>query len=200
MESFPSTPAYSSDNVEQIELQKIRVVIGTPLKRPPSNQIVEDPLVPMFSSVDSNTGFPKEGINLGFFQEDKFVRPEGLEDLYIFCTSDFATVAKEVEVRTRRVRLLGLEVHPSWFHWDNTTGFHILHVIIYLVHLSAQGAGKTSLFRAILGQSMLSSMTHVENLQIQSDVQECIIGGVCYSDTVGVNLQVGFFTFWIHKF
>ncbi|CAA0381662.1 unnamed protein product [Arabidopsis thaliana] len=160
VESFPTTPAYSSDNVEQTELQKIRVVIGAPLKRPPSNQIVEDPLVPMFSSVDSKTGFPKEGINLGFFQEDKFVRPEGLEDLYIFCTSDFATVAKEVEVRTRRVRLLGLE-----------------------------GAGKTSLFRAILGQSMLSSMTHVENLQIQSDVQECIIGGVCYSDTVGVNLQ-----------
>ncbi|KAF8081510.1 hypothetical protein N665_0881s0011 [Sinapis alba] len=160
VESFPSTPAYSSDNVEQTELQKIRVTIGAPLKRPPSNQIVEDPLVPMFSSVDSNTGLVKEGISLGFFQEDKFVRPEGLEDLYIFCTSDFATVAKEVEVRTRRVRLLGLE-----------------------------GAGKTSLFRAILGQSMLSSMTHVENLQIQSDVQDCIVGGVCYSDTVGVNLQ-----------
>ncbi|VVA96811.1 unnamed protein product [Arabis nemorensis] len=160
VESFPSTPAYSSDNVEQTELQKIRVTIGSPLKRPPSNQIVEDPLVPMFSSVDSNTGLLKEGINLGFFQDDKFVRPEGLEDLYIFCTSDFTTVAKEVEVRTRRVRLLGLE-----------------------------GAGKTSLFRAILGQSMLSTMTHVENLQIQSDVQECMVGGVCYSDTVGVNLQ-----------
>lgn len=160
VESFPSTPAFSSDNVEQTELQKIRVTIGAPLKRPPSNQIVEDPLVPMFSSVDSNTGLVKEGISLGFFQEDKFVRPEGLEDLYIFCTSDFATVAKEVEVRTRRVRLLGLE-----------------------------GAGKTSLFRAILGQTMLSSMTHVENLQIQSDVQDCIVGGVCYSDTVGVNLQ-----------
>lgn len=160
VESFPSTPAYSSDNVEQTELQKIRVTIGAPLKRPPSNQIVEDPLVPMFSPVDSNTGLVKEGISLGFFQEDKFVRPEGLEDLYVFCTSDFATVAKEVEVRTRRVRLLGLE-----------------------------GAGKTSLFRAILGQSMLSSMTHVENMQIQSDVQDCIVGGVCYSDTVGVNLQ-----------
>ncbi|CAH2054648.1 unnamed protein product, partial [Thlaspi arvense] len=160
VESFPSTPAYSSDNVEQTELQKIRVTIGAPLKRPPSNQIVEDPLIPMFSSVDSNTGLVKEGIGLGFFKEDKFVRPEGLEDLYIFCTSDFATIAKEVEVRTRRVRLLGLE-----------------------------GAGKTSLFRAILGQSMVSSMTHVENLQIQSDVQECIVGGVCYSDTVGVNLQ-----------
>lgn len=110
VESFPSTPAYSSDNVEQTELQKIRVTIGSPLKRPPSNQIVEDPLVPMFSSVDSNTGLLKEGINIGFFQEDKFVRPEGLEDFYIFCTSDFTTVAKEVEVRTRRVRLLGLEV------------------------------------------------------------------------------------------
>ncbi|ESQ49294.1 hypothetical protein EUTSA_v10019992mg [Eutrema salsugineum] len=155
-----STTVESSGNVEQTELQKIRVTIESPLKRPPSNQIVEDPLVPMFSSVDSNTGLLKEGISLGFFQEDKFVRPEGLEDLYIFCTSDFATVAKEVDVRTRRVRLLGLE-----------------------------GAGKTSLFRGILGQSMLSSMTHVENLQIQSDVQECIVGGVCYSDTVGVNLQ-----------
>ncbi|CAN8269968.1 unnamed protein product [Cochlearia groenlandica] len=160
VESFPSAPAYSLNNVEQTELQKIRVVIGAPLKRPPSNQIVEDPLVSMFSSVDSNTGLMKEGINLGFFQEDKFVRPEGLDDLYIFCTSDFTTVAKEVDVRTRRVRLLGLE-----------------------------GAGKTFLFRAVLGQTMLNSMTHVENLQIQSDVQECIVGGVCYSDTVGVNLQ-----------
>lgn len=130
MESFPATPAYSSDNVEQTELQKLRVTIGAPLKRPPSNQIVEDPLVPMFSSVDSNTGLLKEGISLGFFQEDKFARPEGLEDLYIFCTSDFTTVAKEVEVRTRRVRLLGLEVPPFLVSLSLT--FHcsrILHLL-----------------------------------------------------------------------
>ncbi|XP_010524652.1 PREDICTED: uncharacterized protein LOC104802652 [Tarenaya hassleriana] len=160
VESFPSAPTYSTDNVEQTELQKIRVTIGTPLKRPPSHQMVEDSLVDMFSSVDSSASSPMKEIGLGFFKEDKFICPEGLEDFYIFCTSDFATVSKEVQVRARRVRLLGLE-----------------------------GAGKTSLFRAMLGQSMLNSMTHVENLQVQSDIQEGIVGGVCYIDTLGVNLQ-----------
>lgn len=91
-------------------MQKMRVLVGAPLRRPPKHQIVADTLVPMFPSVDSDGANLNHENTLGSFHDDKFIRPEGLSDFSIFCTSDFATVSKEVHVRTRRVRLLGLEV------------------------------------------------------------------------------------------
>lgn len=110
MESFPSAPSYSSNPDERSELQKIRVLVGAPLRRPPKHQMIADSLLPLYSSAESSTGNLKQEHNLGLFQEEKSIQPEGLSDFLIFCTSDFTTVSKEVHVRTRRVRLLGLEV------------------------------------------------------------------------------------------
>lgn len=88
----------------------MRVLVGAPLRRPPKHQIVADTLMPMFSSISSDASNLGHESTPGSFQNEKFIRPEGLDDFYIFCTSDFATVLKEVDVRTRRVRILGLEV------------------------------------------------------------------------------------------
>lgn len=157
VESFPSTPTYSSDYGEKPELQKMRVLIGAPLRQPPKHQMVADSLLHVFPSVDPNTTTLNREQMSGPFHEEKSILPEGLSDFLIFCTSDFTTVSKEVHVRTRRVRLLGLE-----------------------------GAGKTSLFKAILSQGR---MTNIENLLPEAEVQEGISGGLCFCDSAGINLQ-----------
>ncbi|XVF21301.1 hypothetical protein REPUB_Repub12eG0079100 [Reevesia pubescens] len=160
VESFPSTPAYSSGNGEPPELQKLRVLVGAPLRRPRKHQTVADSLMPMFSSINSETLNLNREPNMASCHQEKYIKPEGLSDFFIFCTNDFTTASKEVHVRTHRVQLLGLE-----------------------------GAGKTSLFKAILSQGKLTSITNIENLQVESDFQDGITGGLCYSDTPGVNLQ-----------
>lgn len=83
----------------------MRILIGAPQRTPPKHQTVLDSLMPAFSSVDSETAGSS-----GPAHKDKFVCPESLTNFLIFCTSDFTTVSKEVHVRTRRVRLVGLEV------------------------------------------------------------------------------------------
>lgn len=83
----------------------MRVLIGAPLRRPPKHQIILDTLMD-----DSETASLHTEISSGLVHEEKPLRPEGLGDVLIFCTSDFTTVSKEVHIRTRRVRLLGLEV------------------------------------------------------------------------------------------
>ncbi|XWS47166.1 hypothetical protein CRYUN_Cryun14cG0130000 [Craigia yunnanensis] len=160
VESFPSAAAYSSGNGEPPELQKIRVLVGGPLRRPPKHQIIADSLMPLLPSIDSDTVNLNREQNMASSHPEKYIRPEGLSDFFIFCTSDFTTASKEVHVRTRRVRLLGLE-----------------------------GAGKTSLFKAILDQGRLTTITNIENLQVEADFQDGIAGGLCYSDSPGVNLQ-----------
>ncbi|KAK9281765.1 hypothetical protein L1049_004670 [Liquidambar formosana] len=160
VESFPSAPIYSSIHGLQPDLQKIRVLVGSPLRRPPKHQIVAESLMTMFPSLDSDSVNLNKEHNGGSFHDGKFICPEGLSDFVIFCTSDFTTVSKEVHVRTRRVRLVGLE-----------------------------GAGKSSLFRAILGQGRLTTTIDIENLLQETDVQEGIAGGLCYSDSAGINLQ-----------
>lgn len=109
VESFPSA-TYSSNCEAEPELQKMRVLVGAPLRRPPKHQIVADTLIPMFPSIDSDAANLNHEKTSGLFRDEKFIRPEGLSDFFVFCTSDFTTVSKEVHVRTRRVQLLGLEV------------------------------------------------------------------------------------------
>lgn len=154
VESFPSAPTYSSNIGVQPELQQMRVLVGAPLRRPPNLSIS------VFPSIDSETIDCCMEHGSGSADDEKFIRPEGLSDVFIFCTSDFTTVFKEVHFRTRRVRLLGLE-----------------------------GAGKTSLFKAILGQGKLVRTTNSGNLDAEADDQEGIAGGLCYCDSAGVNLQ-----------
>jgi hypothetical protein len=109
VESFPSA-TYSSNYDAEPELQKMRVLVDAPLRRPPNPQIMADTLIPMFPSIDSDAANLNHEKTSGLFSDEKFIRPEGLNDFFIFCTSDFATVSKQVHVRTRRVQLLGLEV------------------------------------------------------------------------------------------
>jgi hypothetical protein len=109
VESFPSA-TYSSNYDAEPELQKMRVLVDAPLRRPPNPQIMADTLISMFPSIDSDAANLNHEKTSGLFSDEKFIRPEGLNDFFIFCTSDFATVSKQVHVRTRRVQLLGLEV------------------------------------------------------------------------------------------
>ncbi|KAJ4969426.1 hypothetical protein NE237_016127 [Protea cynaroides] len=157
VESLPSMPPYSSNCGLETDLQKIRVVVGPPLKRPPKNQIIVDPLIPGFHMESINPG---RKYNIGSHHEGGSIRPEGLNGFVIFCTSDFTTVSKEVHVRTRRVRLVGLE-----------------------------GAGKTSLFNALLGKGQSVTNICLEGFPLEVNSQEGIAGGVCYSDSAGINLQ-----------
>jgi hypothetical protein len=105
LESFPSAPEFSSNQGLNPQIQTIRVLVGAPLKRPPKNLFVSDSFIPEFSSIDLSNQQNPCPFNLG-----KFIKPEGLNDFVMFCTTDFSTISKEVHVRTRRVRFVGLEV------------------------------------------------------------------------------------------
>lgn len=87
----------------------MRILIGAPLKRPPKHQIVADSLMPGFPSSDSDSINPQK-YNIESFGEGENIHANGLNDVFICCTSDFITTSKAVYIRTRRVRLLGLEV------------------------------------------------------------------------------------------
>lgn len=131
VESFPSAPSYSSNYGVQPELQKIRVLVGAPLRRPPKHPIMADSLMPVFPSIDSDAVNLHRDHSLG--HGENFIRPEGLNDFCIFCTSDFATVSKKVHVRTRRVRLLGLEVIMFYIITQNTMVFFFLKFYFSLI-------------------------------------------------------------------
>ncbi|KAK4408707.1 hypothetical protein Sango_0451700 [Sesamum angolense] len=161
VESFPSLAPYSQQHELQPEMQKMRILVGAPLRRPPKHQILEDGLMPAFLSIDqSSVDLKLKQQNKSTEVEDNFVYPDGLSDFVVFCTTDFSTVAKEVHVRTRRVRLIGLE-----------------------------GAGKTSLLKAILDQGRTNGTSNVETFPMDVDIREGIAGGLLYSDSTGVNLQ-----------
>lgn len=116
VESFPSESTNSSDQGFYPDLQKIRVVVGAPLKRPPKHHITSESVMPLFASVDSETVSPSIiGHDTDSSENGRFVKPEGLNDLVVYCTSDFTTVSKKVHLRTRRVKLLGLEVLVQLF-------------------------------------------------------------------------------------
>ena len=70
-------------------------------------------MVPVVTGVNLN-------LDYGFqsFFDDKGCC-KGLNEFLIHGTSDFVTICKEVYVRTRRVRLLGLEVRPYLWVCDN---------------------------------------------------------------------------------
>lgn len=87
----------------------MRILIGPPLKRPPKHQTVDEMLMPAFPTID----LKKQTIS----EVDDAIHLDGLSDFVICCMSDFSTVYKEVHLRTRRVRLIGLEVLPLNLEW-----------------------------------------------------------------------------------
>lgn len=162
------------------------------MKRPPKHQMLTESLLSGFPSIDSSIDLSSEQ-NICAFHSGKFIRPGGLSDFVVFCTTDFSTIFKEVHVRTRRVQLVGLEV----FIFNN----QLHHLNMYFVSIICmkgmiygflQGSGKTSLLKAILGKGRLTASTDDDDLPMDFDVQEGISGGLCYSDAAGVNLQVLF--------
>lgn len=82
-------------------------------------------------------------------------------EVVIHCSSDFDTSSKNVAMRLRRVRLVGLE-----------------------------GAGKTSLWSALMGQQGELSLWDDLGVVPDLDWREGVAEGVGYVDGVGVNLQV----------
>lgn len=110
VETVPPAPAYSSSGEQQLELQTMRVLIGAPLKHPPKHLVVGEALLPVFPSIDSESINLKAQQILGSLSESNFIDPPGLSNFVVYCTTDFTTVSKEVDIRTRRVRLVGLEV------------------------------------------------------------------------------------------
>ena len=69
----------------------------------------------------------------------------------------------------------------------------LIFLVIYIVRhdlWAMQGAGKTSLLKAILSQSRVNTNANVENKLPESDDQGGIARGLCYCVSAGVNLQV----------
>ncbi|XP_008811656.2 uncharacterized protein LOC103722760 isoform X2 [Phoenix dactylifera] len=161
VDSSPSMPPYSPSHDMQPDLQRMRIIIDAPLKQPPKFPVVDDSLLPVFSSEVTECASSSRESQIGSPFEERSVWScsDGLKGFVVYCTSDFITVSKEVHVRTRRVRLLGLE-----------------------------GAGKTSLLKAILSQHRKRNGANPES--IFPDVHiEGVADGLCYLDSRGVNLQ-----------
>lgn len=85
---------------------------------------------------------------------------DGLGEVTIFCSTDFMTTSREVAMRLRRVRLLGFE-----------------------------GAGKTSLYFALLGGEGMMLAHNFGGMLPDMDWREGVVGGVSYIDGPGVSLQ-----------
>ncbi|PKU73452.1 uncharacterized protein LOC110108576 isoform X1 [Dendrobium catenatum] len=148
VETLPTMPSYSSNIFAQPDLQKMRLLIGAPLKRPP--KYPADEILPLFS-------YPAaESIDTKPDEKSKISSIDGLADFFVYCTSDFISVPKQVHARVRRVRLLGL-----------------------------QGAGKTSLLKAMLDQNNRRDFANIDWVH----PQESFIDGLCYLDSAGVKLQ-----------
>ncbi|EPS74140.1 lipase class 3 family protein [Genlisea aurea] len=158
VESFPSTPSYSRQHEIRTEMQKLRIRIGAPLRRPPTHQILEETLIPAFLSIDASVDAKLK--NNKSLMDEKFIHPDDFRDFVVFCTTDFSTIAKKIQVRTRRVQLIGLE-----------------------------GAGKTSLLKAILDLGRSSVGKNNESSPPEVGSREGIAGGLLYSDSAGIDLQ-----------
>eukprot|EP01018_Ginkgo_biloba_P014075 Gb_23377 [translate_table: standard] len=166
VESLPPPPPHSSGYQVQPKLQKMRIQIGAPLKHSPVQQINAASIASGsvlgegFPVTDADTPSSRLNIQNGLSSGAGNYQVEGLSEVTVHCTSDFVTVSKEVCMRLRRVRLLGLE-----------------------------GAGKTSLFYAMLGQGRGTTAIRNEGILPGADWQEGVAGGICFIDAAGVNLQ-----------
>lgn len=163
LESLPPMPSNYLNHGTPQDLQKIRVLIGPPLKRPLKHPVIDESFPnlpsPAAAAPPSIIGASDEHHTGGALVDGGVRSAHPLIDLVVYCTSDFVTICKEVHVRTRRVRLLGLE-----------------------------GSGKTALFNSIVGEGRLLEES-LPSSPSGLHLQEAIAGGLCYLDSAGVNLQ-----------
>ncbi|XP_057834847.1 uncharacterized protein LOC131045291 isoform X2 [Cryptomeria japonica] len=163
VESVAPPPLPTSSYQAEPKLQKMRIQIGGPLKQPPKQQNISDSTTS--DSVWGKRFMVPDSNPILNLQNDcsngsENCQVEGLIEVIVHCTSDFETVSKKVYMRLRRVQLLGV-----------------------------QGAGKTSLFYALLGQGKGTTAVRHEGILPDIEVHEGISGGVCFIDSAGVNLQ-----------
>ncbi|KAH9331782.1 hypothetical protein KI387_003890, partial [Taxus chinensis] len=163
VESLPKPPPLSSYEA-QIMLQKMCIQIGIPLKQPPMQQKSTSSL---HSSVAMADGFishvvnpAKSALTPKYGISSEAANYKGLNEVVVHCSSDFVTTSKKACMRIRRVRLLGLE-----------------------------GAGKTSLYCALLGRARETTNFKYEGILPDTDYQESVAGGISIIDSAGVNLQ-----------
>lgn len=165
VKALPPAPPLSSYGTRPT-LQKICIEIGAPLKQAPMQ-------LRSGSSLRSSTtvaeGFASHVVNpikstlttgYGISDEAAKSKFKDLNEVVIHCSSDFVTTSKKAHLRIRRVRLLGLE-----------------------------GAGKTSLYRALLGRVREMTNFSYEDILPETNYQEDIAGGISFIDSAGVNLQ-----------
>ncbi|CAA6668175.1 unnamed protein product [Spirodela intermedia] len=149
LESPPPMPPNYLNHSEAQDLQKIRVLIGPPLKRPLKHP-ASTSLFPISHLLPPRRRRASS--------RSQSTHP--LNDLVIYCTSDFVTVCKEVYVRTRRVRLLG-----------SSSG-------------SLQGSGKTALFNSIVGEGRPRRETIAGGLCYLDSA-----GSICRQNFIIIDLQ-----------
>lgn len=166
VESLPSPPLPSSNYEPERKLQKMQILIGAPLKQASTEQI-NSSLIASGSVIregfaGSDADSPHSPLNLqnGPFGKTEKCPIESLREVMVHCTSDFMTASKEVSIRLRRVQLLGLK-----------------------------GAGKTSLFYALLGLGRGTTAIRYEGMLPDTQSHEGVAGGICFIDSAGVNLQ-----------
>jgi len=159
-------PSPLSSNHAHMKLQKMRIQIGAPLKQAPMKRHYATSLD---SSATMSEDLPNHGINatkpMASLQDEisdeaADCQRECTNQVMIHCTSDFMAASKKVYMRTRCIRLVGLE-----------------------------GAGKTSLFSALLGQVRGIPSSRYQRIPPDTEWQEGVARGICFIDPAGVNLQ-----------
>ena len=115
LESLAKLPSdYLAQDTQQ-DLQKIRILVGPPLRRPLKHPLIDEsfPNLPSPAATEVSIGITEDPNTVSATTRPFIhgrVASHPLGDLVVYCTTDFATLCKQVHVRTRRVRLLGLKV------------------------------------------------------------------------------------------
>ncbi|KAH7286299.1 hypothetical protein KP509_33G068100 [Ceratopteris richardii] len=164
MELFPPKVYSENDDVHEADktIQRMRIRIGQPIQEPswPWRASAANSTEQLSaSSTSDSTDCLVQNGNAATYQS----RSPGMEDLTevtIHCSSDFMTASKKVALRLRRVRLLGLE-----------------------------GAGKTSLYHALVGQGLGTMFSRNDGVFPDVDRREGVAQGIIFIDPAGVSLQ-----------
>lgn len=145
----------------QKEIQRMRVRIGPPVQEPSWPRLVS--AANAAENTSENCRPDRENSCTADDITASFGARSsevGLTDVVIHCSSDFMSASKKVVLRLRRVRLLGLE-----------------------------GAGKTSLYYALLGQGRGTLFSTSDGIFPDVERREGVAEGVAFIDPAGVNLQ-----------
>ncbi|KAJ7539421.1 hypothetical protein O6H91_11G091900 [Diphasiastrum complanatum] len=154
-----TTAELSPYQPQQDKWQRMRIIIGAPLKQNVPLQANSGPVAPDAAmSIFQADVIAEEAKLEGDGEHSCSPIVEGLTEVIIHCSTDFMKSSKKVSITLRRVRLLGLE-----------------------------GAGKTSLFHALLGKG--GSTANGGGIFPDMEWNEGVVSGVGYIDAAGVNLQ-----------